>query len=110
MSAPPRAALFLLGMATTRKRDEAVPSTKPGHRLAAGRARKGPESDGTVRRKRSEMPTLPPPPATPRSSGMPPATPRASGMRPKRRSLPAPSATVDEVVADLTHDPRREKD
>jgi hypothetical protein len=100
MSARPPLALFVLGMVTTRKRDDAVPSTKPGHRLAVGRARKAPESDGTLRRKRSEVPTLPPPAATPRTSGM----------RPKRRSVPAPSATVDEVVADLSRDPRREKD
>jgi hypothetical protein len=87
-------------MATTRKRDDAAPSTKPGHRLAGAGTRKAPESDGTVRRKRSEMPTLPPPP---------PATPRSSGMRSKRKTI-APSATVDEVVADLSRDPRRESE
>jgi hypothetical protein len=86
-------------MATTRKRDDSVPSTKPGHRLAGAGTRKATESDGTVRRKRSEMPTLPPPPATPRSSGM----------RSKRKTI-APSATVDEVVADLSRDPRREEE
>jgi hypothetical protein len=80
--------------ATNRKRDDVAPSTKPGHRLAAARAQ-DPAAD-----KRSEMPTLPPPAATPRESGM----------RAKRKTPPSPSATVDEVVADLTRDPRREDD
>jgi hypothetical protein len=46
------------------------------------------------------MPTMPPPPATA----------RRSGMRSKRKTTGTPSATVDEVVADLSQDPRRETD
>jgi hypothetical protein len=84
---------------TDRRRDEA-PSTQPGHRLAAARGgqKKPAPAPGSVRR--SEAATLPPPAATD----------RRSGMRAKRTSVPAPSATVDEVVADLSRDPRREDD
>jgi hypothetical protein len=136
-SAPPFHALFLIGVITlgvrafirtekrvervekaravaNRKRDEAIPSTKPGHRLATARGGRPPagriaepraneprandsRASQDAARKRSEMPTLPPPPATP----------RRSGMRAKRKSI-SPSATVDEVVADLSRDPRRE--
>jgi hypothetical protein len=65
-----------------------MPSTRPGHRQAA------------ASRKPSEAPTLPPPP------------PKNSFMRPKKRatSTRAPSAKVDEVVADMKNDPRREED
>jgi len=87
--------------ATNRKRDDVAPSTKPGHRLAGDRAQKARDVDpADAAKKRSEVPTLPPPPATPRHSGM----------RARRTSISAPSATVDVVVADLTHDPRREDD
>ena len=79
-------------MATKRARDrdeEAIPSTRPGHRQAA-----------SSRKATSEAPTLPPPP------------PKNSFMRPKKRatSTRAPSAKVDEVVADMTNNPRREED
>jgi hypothetical protein len=78
-------------MASKRAREEAIPPTKPGHRLGEATA---------ARKNASEAPTLPPPP------------PKNSHMRPKKRassrSIRAPSATVDEVVADLTNDPRRE--
>jgi hypothetical protein len=47
------------------------------------------------RRKRAEAETLPPPPPTPRVSGRMRKTPNA--------------ATVDEVTADMSKDPRREK-
>jgi hypothetical protein len=81
-----------------RKRDEGAPSTKPGHRQAAARAQP-PATEAPPRRKSSEVPTLPPP------------SPHHSGMRAKKRTtIPAPSATVDEVVADLRDDPRCERD
>jgi len=114
-SAPPSLALFLWGLvalvsratgrknrtlATNRKRDDAEPSTKPGHRLAAARGKEAPPSTKSGEVAKSERPTLPPAPVTK----------RASGMRPTRPSTPAPSATVDEVIADMTNDPRREKD
>jgi hypothetical protein len=80
-------------MASRRAREEAIPPTKPGHRLG---------EEAAARKNASEMPTLPPPP------------PKNSHMRPKKkantRSIPAPSVTVDEVVADMTNDPRREDD
>jgi hypothetical protein len=129
-SASPSAALFLLGTVllglrasprarrarldkarTIRKREDEIPSTKPGHRQGAAvresasaqravaSTAKEPETTAVDRRKRSEVPTLPPPP-----------TPRHSGMRAKRQTIPAPSATVDEVVADLSHDPRCDND
>jgi len=47
------------------------------------------------RRKRAEAETLPPPPPTPRVSGSMKRTPSA--------------ANVDEVTADMSKDPRREK-
>jgi hypothetical protein len=37
-------------------------------------------------------------------------TARGSGIRTKKLSLPAPSATVDTVIADMSQDPRRERD
>ncbi len=89
-------------MALNRKRDETFPPTMPGHRVAAARKPQGDASS----RQRSEAPTLPPPPR----SGSPvrrASPPRASGIRAKRTSS---AATVDEVVADLTNDPRREED
>ena len=48
--------------------------------------------------------TEPPPPTLP--EGPEPVTPRMSRVRTRRR--PLPSATVDEVTADLSKDPRRE--
>ena len=87
------------------------------------------------RRERAEAPTLPPPRPGARRTTTPPgreasrpvsrpiapdtgSSPdgdndrgRASGVRPRRAALPSvPAATVDEVVADLTNDPRRERD
>jgi hypothetical protein len=54
------------------------------------------------RKKRAEADTLPPPP----DDAPPPPTPRLSGRVKKK----APSAaTVDEVTADMSKDPRREE-
>ncbi len=98
---------------TSRRREDPIPATQPGHRLAARTQARNPKSaaiePGARRREdagsrrseapgRSEATTLPPP-----------ATERRSGMRSKRTSV-SPSATVDEVVADLSKDPRREDD
>src|SRR5258708_817868 len=67
-----------------------------------------------TKRELAEAPTLPPPPPIEeipptRPSGRPEG--RTSGMRARRpvRS-DHPSATVDEVTADLSKDPRREAD
>ena len=85
-------------MATNRKRDATPPPTMPGHRHGAIPRAEPREVDPGAARKRSEAPTLPPPKATEKTSGM----------RAKRRTMPAPAATVDEVVADMSNDPRRE--
>jgi hypothetical protein len=86
-------------MATNRKRDETPPPTMPGHRLG-GTPRPRQDQGSPLARKRSEAPTMPPP------------AQKTSGMRPKRRTPSSSShaATVDEVVADLSNDPRREEE
>jgi hypothetical protein len=79
--------------------DDAAPSTRPGHRLAATRVRRSLLPPPAPR----EEPTddlIPPPPATVRSSGI----------RAKRDPLTPGSATVDLVLADLADDPRRERE
>jgi hypothetical protein len=65
------------------------------------------------KRERAEAPTLPPPPIEEvpptRPSGRPGT--RTSGMRSRKPARSEhPSATVDEVTADLSRDPRRESD
>jgi hypothetical protein len=70
---------------------------------------------------RRELPTDPPPPPTPRKRptvrpGKPEKAEKAEDARPSvvrvRRPTRsnAPAATVDEVVADLSKDPRRERE
>jgi hypothetical protein len=98
-------------MASLRKREE-PPSTKPGHRAgaatAAARTRSITPPPSTMperaddRRNRSEAPTIPPPPET--------APDKRSGIRAKRKGKTPNAATVDEVVADLSRDPRREEE
>jgi hypothetical protein len=81
------------------------PDTQP-ERRASGRAPKSKRSDASL------PPTLPPPKGK-RGKGSPAsAGDRNSGTRSRR---PAPkgdtgAATIDEVTADLSRDPRREKD
>jgi hypothetical protein len=60
---------------------------------------------------RSERPTDPPPAKKGRAS-VPPRKDgeRLSGLRARRPGKTAPAATVDEVVADMSRDPRRERD
>jgi hypothetical protein len=95
------------------------PVTKPATRRPPGPAARTSEAVPKDRRARAEAPTLPPPNAKKddRSSRPPPGsikTPeegRISGMRSRKPSRPLTSAaTVDEVVADLSKDPRRERD
>ncbi len=64
------------------------------------------------KRERAEEPTLPPPPASKRSGrAAEPRAPRESAMKARKpRASDAPSATVDEVTADLSKDPRRERE
>ena len=89
--------------AMTRKRPHRAPPsgiprespTKPGRRRGHAAAAKA----------ASERETLPPP-AEP---SIPPAQPKNSGVRPRPRTS-IPAATVDEVTADLSKDPRRDDD
>ena len=63
------------------------------------------------KRERSEIPTLPPPPKSKRGK---PAEPKTSGIKSRRPRAPNAAgeggASVDEVVADLSKDPRRERE
>ncbi|HEY8086781.1 MAG TPA: hypothetical protein VIF09_03030 [Polyangiaceae bacterium] len=80
------------------------------------------QSGPAPRSKRSQPSTQPPPlrnkkgdkaPPTPRKSVQPrkPAEPRTSGMRSRKpASSEHPAATIDEVTADMSRDPRRERD
>jgi hypothetical protein len=86
-----------------------VKTTRPP--VSARRERKVPkgeseDDDDDERRRASEAPTLPPP-ATDAAHrrGREPIT---SGMRP-RKPAEASAAIVDEVTADLSKDPRRER-
>ncbi len=61
-----------------------------------------------ARRERSEAPTIPPPPKNPKRRK---TLPRTSGIKVREERRPGPpGASVDEVVADLSKDPRRERD
>ncbi len=91
---------------------------KEGDTKPAVTRAKGPESRRSspapkTKRELSEAPTLPPPaieevPPT-RPSGRPGG--RTSGMRARKPvTSDHPSATVDEVTADMSKDPRREAD
>jgi hypothetical protein len=60
-------------------------------------------------REKSEAPTLPPPgEGAERASRKPARADRNSGFRSTRNNIPG--ATVDEVTADMSKDPRRERD
>jgi len=61
---------------------------------------------------RSERPTDPPPAKRKARASEPPRKDgdRLSGLRARRATKTAPVATVDEVVADMSRDPRRERD
>jgi hypothetical protein len=77
------------------------PDTQPDVR-GSGPAQK-------IKRGRPAESTVPPPTKTKKSAG---AETKTSGIR-SRRPPPrsdAPGATVDEVTADLSRDPRRERD
>ena len=84
--------------------------TEPGKRPGAS----GPAS----KRKHSQSaPTIPPPPPssrgkhTVRPTARPKTTQKPASMKKRRsRESDIPGATVDEVVADMSKDPRREKD
>jgi hypothetical protein len=75
--------------------------------LAARRSERAPKRSD----QRAEAPTEPPPAAAKGSSAPKDSTDnRPSGMRTRRHGKTGTAATVDEVVADLSQDPRRERD
>ena len=76
--------------------------------LAARRSERAPKKPD----ERAEKPTQPPPPPAERGSTKQRiGDSRHSGMRTTRRQgKSTPAATVDEVVADMSQDPRRERD
>jgi hypothetical protein len=95
------------------------PVTKPATRRPPAPGTRTCGAAPKDRRTRAEAPTMPPPNAAKdgRSSRPPPdaiVTPtegRISGLRARKPTRPLTSAaTVDEVVADLSNDPRRESD
>lgn len=81
--------------------------TKPGRgrRQAATTPPRLQGNAAVARRNASEAPTEPPPPLDEAVEVVVPKGGKVSGVRPKRG---ASAATVDEVTADLTKDPRRE--
>lgn len=90
---------------TRKQRFPPEASTRPEHGSKPGLTHQsGPAPKG--KRERAEAPTEPPPPPSKKPSRAP--KPGASDVR-RVKAAPA-AATVDEVTADLTRDPRREKD
>jgi hypothetical protein len=90
-----------------RNRFPPEPDTQPD----LTRAKAGARTSGAApksKRARAEEPTLPPPPKSKRTQ---PSMPRPSGVKPRKpRASEGPAATVDEVTADLSKDPRRERE
>jgi hypothetical protein len=88
-----------------RNRFPPEPETQPDLTRKAGVRTSGaaPKS----KRARAEEPTLPPP----KSKRTQPAMPRPSGVKQRKpHASESPAATVDEVTADLSKDPRRERE
>jgi hypothetical protein len=91
------------------------PVTKPATRRAKGPMVRSSSPVPKSKRERAEAPTLPPPGKTKEERKVrvsdETADARPSGMRSRRATRSStPAATVDEVVADLSKDPRRERD
>jgi hypothetical protein len=65
-----------------------------------------------IKRDRSAASTVPPPPKPKKSTGSETKTSGIRSRKPPAKSDPAGAsgATVDEVTADLSRDPRRERD
>ena len=94
------------------KRNRFPPEAETAPDMKAPRAPSGGRSSGPApknKREGAEAPTLPPPPKSKR--GEKPADPKTSGVQSRRsRESKGPRAAVDEVTADLSKDPRRERD
>jgi hypothetical protein len=85
------------------------PDTRPTAKTAAAR-----QSSPTPKtaRQRSEAPTVPPPPrgsARQRTESESGGRPRGKSVSNVRAARSVNAATVDEVTADLSRDPRRER-
>jgi hypothetical protein len=89
-----------------RNRFPPEPETQPDlTRPKAGVRTSGPAPKS--KRARAEEPTIPPP----KSKRTQPSMPRPSGVKARKpRASDSPAATVDEVTADLSKDPRRERE
>lgn len=102
------------GLMSQKRRFTPEPVTKPAMRRAKGQPVRTSSPVPKNKRASSEAPTLPPPSRTKqeRDARLAPdaSETRNSGMRSKRQARSGPAATVDEVVADLSKDPRREHD
>ncbi len=97
-----------------------MPKKDRSHREAdtqPGSRKPGTSGPAPKRKHSDSAPTLPPPP--PSSRGKAPtsrpqahtkANPKTSSIKKRSPRADMPGATVDEVVADLSRDPRREKD
>lgn len=83
---------------------------------APGTKKPGTSGPAPKRRHSENAPTLPPPPPSSRggksaAAKRPTARPKTSSIKKRKpHESDIPGATVDEVVADLSRDPRREKD
>jgi len=96
---------------TRKQRFPPEADTKPDNRPSGPESRRsGPAPKS--KRGRAEAPTVPPPKISePTTGGKLIADARTSGMRSHKRKPSAhPVATVDEVTADMTKDPRRERE
>jgi hypothetical protein len=68
---------------------------------------------GPAPKGKRDAPTLPPPPKSKRAKEVKGADTKSSGIRSRRpgpKKGEGPGATVDEVTADLSKDPRRDRD
>jgi hypothetical protein len=90
----------------TKDRSSPESDTQPGKK------KPGASGPGSKRKHSASADTLPPPPPSARSK-TPAARPARTTARPPKRKPHGSDirgARVDEVVADMTKDPRREKD
>jgi hypothetical protein len=97
-----------------KKRFPPEPDTRPAVRPKVSTPHPSGPAPKSIRQ-RAEAKTLPPPPSEPppptKRSGKPSPMARRPRASDVREVNPAPgAATVDEVTADLSQDPRRERD
>jgi hypothetical protein len=102
------------GLMSQKRRFTPEPVTKPATRRPKAPPVRTSTPVPKSKRERAEAPTIPPPGRPKQERGTHVTSDandvRHSGMRARRPSRSAPAATVDEVVADLSKDPRRDHD